>query len=169
MPLSFHYYGYAISVVACTKVLSAANCNSLYYSRLRWGYYTLYCVHLYTVPDQPSHDHRRDIIWSRKCSLVIIVLFKLVHILFVGWRFGYYIPPKNTKRCNTKQAASVIVNCVLVSICIQAGVAAAYEDVKIFSAHRSRPASPGRVIFFLSMLRAWAVLNCLIWWVMVND
>ena len=28
---------------------------------------------------------------------------------------------------------------------------------------------PCRVIFFLSMLRAWAVLNCLIWWVIVND
>ena len=27
----------------------------------------------------------------------------------------------------------------------------------------------GRVIFPLSMLRAWAVLNCLIWWVIVND
>ena len=40
-------------------------CNSLYYSRLRWGYYTLYCVHLHTVHDQPSHDHRRYIVWSR--------------------------------------------------------------------------------------------------------
>ena len=28
---------------------------------------------------------------------------------------------------------------------------------------------PGSVIFFLSMVRAWTVLNCLIWWVMVND
>ena len=27
----------------------------------------------------------------------------------------------------------------------------------------------GRVIFSLSMLRARAVLNCLIWWVIVND
>ena len=26
-----------------------------------------------------------------------------------------------------------------------------------------------RNFFSLSMLRAWAVLNCLIWWVMVND
>ena len=44
--------------------------NSLYYSRLRWVYYTLYCVHL-----QPSHDHRRDIIWFYQCSLVIIILY----------------------------------------------------------------------------------------------
>ena len=42
-----------------------SNCTSLYYSRLRWGYHTLYCVHLHTVHDQPSHDHPRDIVWSR--------------------------------------------------------------------------------------------------------
>ncbi len=30
-------------------------------------------------------------------------------------------------------------------------------------------AASASVIFFLSMLRAWAVFNCLIWWVIVND
>ena len=34
--------------------------------------------------------------------------------------------------------------------------------------HHSTNAGPGRVIFFLLMLRAWAVLNCLISWVLIR-
>ena len=53
-------------------------------------------------------------------------------------------------------------------LCISA-FNAAYSHTTLLSCHSHNVLPlPGSIIFLL-FLRAWAVLNCLIWWVIVND
>ena len=72
------------------------------------------------------------------------------------------------KRCCIIILYCIVLYCIVVSWLARPFGTPPVKGSIRFTVSRAT-SSPVGVIFFLSMLRAWAVLNGLIWWVIVND